>query len=155
MDWTLIVTLIAAGIVLVMLEIFLLPGMIAGILGGAAIIFGIYESYAVYGASAGIATAGITLSATVILLILLFRSNTWKKAALDSTIDGKMNMESDKLTVGDEGKTITRLYPIGKAEINEEIYEVQSPGGIIEADTEIIVTKIEGYKIFVKPKTQE
>ena len=63
-----------------------------------------------------------------------------------------MNTESDKLNPGDEGKTITRLYPIGKAEINNETYEVQSLTGIIEAESDIVVTKIEGYKIFVKPK---
>ncbi|HBG70748.1 MAG: hypothetical protein A2W93_04430 [Bacteroidetes bacterium GWF2_43_63] len=152
MDWTLIITLISAGIVLIMLEIFLLPGMIAGIIGGAAVLFGIYESYAVYGSEAGIITTVVTLAVTVILLILLFRSNTWKKAALNDSIDSKMNTESDNLSPGDEGKTITRLYPIGKAEINNETYEVQSLTGIIEAESDIVVTKIEGYKIFVKPK---
>lgn len=152
MDWTLIITLISAGIVLIMLEIFLLPGMIAGIIGGAAVLFGIYESYAVYGPEAGIITTVVTLAVTVILLILLFRSNTWKKAALSNSIDSKMNTESEKLSPGDEGKTITRLYPIGKAEINNETYEVQSLTGIIEAESDIVVIKIEGYKIFVKPK---
>ena len=152
MDWTLIITLISTGIVLILLEIFLLPGMIAGILGGAAVLFGLYESYAVYGPEAGIITTVVTLAVTIILLILLFRSKTWKKAALDIAIDSKMNTESDKLSLGDEGKTITRLYPIGKAEFNDEIYEVQSQSGIIEAETNIVVTKIEGYKIFVKPK---
>ncbi|HPB02674.1 MAG: NfeD family protein [Bacteroidales bacterium] len=152
MDWTLIITLISTGILLILLEIFLLPGMVAGILGGAATLFGIYQSYAVYGPEAGIITTVVTLALTVVLLILLFRSKTWKKAALDNAIDGRMNTESDKLNPGDEGKTITRLYPIGKAEINDNIYEVQSLSGIIEAESDIVVTKIEGYKIFVKPK---
>jgi len=152
MDWTLIITLITSGIILIMLEIFLLPGMVAGILGGIAVLFGIYEAYAVYGATAGILTAVVTISVTVILLVVLFRSNTWKKAALADSIDSKMNTGGDSLNPGDEGRTITRLYPIGKAEINGDIVEVQSLIGIIEAETEIIVTKIEGYKIFVKPK---
>jgi len=152
MDWTLIITLITAGIILIMLEIFLLPGLVAGIIGGAAVLFGIFQSYNVYGAQAGILTTVITIAITVILLILLFRSNTWKKAALNNSIDSKMNTESDNLNPGDEGKTITRLYPIGKAEFKDAMYEVQSLSGIIEPETEIIVTKIEGYKIFVKPK---
>ncbi len=152
MDWTLIITIISSGIILILLEIFLLPGMIAGILGGAAVLFGIYKAYAEYGTQYGLITLGVSLLFFVFLLIILFRSNTWKKAALNDAIDSKVNNESEKLNSGDEGKTISRLYPIGKAEFNNEIYEVQSQSGIIESETEIVVTKIEGYKIFVKPK---
>ncbi|MPM09448.1 hypothetical protein SDC9_55765 [bioreactor metagenome] len=152
MDWTLIITLISTGIILILLEIFLLPGMVAGIIGGAAVLFGIYESYMVYGAKAGIITTGATLIVTILLLVFLFRSNTWKKAALNDSIDSRVNDESAKLSPGDQGKTITRLYPIGKAEINGDVYEVQSLTGIIEPEADIVVVKIEGYKIFVKPK---
>jgi membrane-bound ClpP family serine protease len=155
MDWSLIIVLISTGIFLVMLEIFLLPGMVAGILGGIAVIFGIYESYAVYGSTAGHITASATILVTILLLVLLFRAKTWKIATLKESIDGKVNtVGENNLKPGDSGKTITRLYPIGKAEINNDLFEVQSLTGIIEAETEIVVTKIEGYKIFVKPKNE-
>lgn len=153
MSWTIIIALICIGIVLVMLEIFILPGLIAGIIGGIAIIVGIYQAYYTFGSLAGLVTAGATLAITVGLLILLFRSSTWKKAALHNVVDGRMNTEGQtNLKTGDSGITISRLSPIGKAEINGVLYEVHSLSGSITPNTEIEITKIEGYKIFVKPK---
>lgn len=153
MSWTIIITLIVVGMLLVLLEIFILPGLVAGILGGVAIIAGIYQAYKTFGAEYGHITAGATVIAMVLLLVLLFRSNTWTKAALSDTISGKVNDSGElNLKSGDEGTTITRLYPTGKAEISAAVYEVQSISGIIEANEDIVVTRIEGYKIFVKPK---
>ena len=74
-----------------------------------------------------------------------------EKASLHTAIDSKVNTESQELNIGDEGITITRLS-IGKARINGNVYEVQSTQGIIEQNSEIIVNKIEGYKIFVTQK---
>jgi len=137
MSWTIILALIFIGIVLVMLEIFILPGMIAGIIGGIA----------------GHITASATLVLTILLLILLFRSNTWKKAALHDVLEGRVNTEGQtNLKIGESGITISRLSPIGKAEINGALYEVHSLSGSIAPNSDIEITKIEGYKIFVKPK---
>ncbi|PKP00925.1 MAG: hypothetical protein CVU11_16710 [Bacteroidetes bacterium HGW-Bacteroidetes-6] len=153
MSWTIILALIFIGIVLVMLEIFILPGMIAGIIGGIAIIVGIYQAYATFGSTAGHITASATLVLTILLLILLFRSNTWKKAALHDVLEGRVNTEGQtNLKIGESGITISRLSPIGKAEINGALYEVHSLSGSIAPNSDIEITKIEGYKIFVKPK---
>lgn len=154
MDWTLITILILSGLILIVLEIFILPGLVVGILGGLSVLTGIYFSYKTYGVNAGVITTTITLAVTILFFILLFRSKTWKRASLHTSIDSKVNTESQELNIGDEGITITRLYPIGKAKINDNIYEVQSTEGIIEQNSEIIVNKIEGYKIFVTQKNK-
>jgi membrane-bound ClpP family serine protease len=51
-----------------------------------------------------------------------------------------------------EGKAVSRLAPIGKALIEDRLYEVRSDGSYIDSNSEIIVTRIEGNKIFVEIK---
>lgn len=48
------------------------------------------------------------------------------------------------------GTSLTALRPIGRAEIKGEIYDVISEIGMIEANTQIKVRKIEGTKIYVQ-----
>lgn len=152
MSWTIIITLIAVGIVLVLLEIFLLPGFISGVLGMVAIIVGIYQAYKTYGSTSGHITLSISVVFVVLLMILLFRSGTWRRVSLGETIDSRVNViDENKVKKGDIGVCVTRLKPSGNAEINDEVYEVHSMEGIIEVNTEITVSKVEGYRIFVKP----
>ncbi len=53
--------------------------------------------------------------------------------------------------VGEKGKTVSDLKPIGKAEIFGKIYEVRSKGEWIGAGQEIKITKIDSKRIFVEP----
>jgi len=152
MSWTIIVTLIAVGIVLVLLEIFLLPGFISGVMGMVAIVVGVYQAYKTYGSTSGHITLSIAAAFVVLLLILLFRSGTWRRVSLGDDIDSKVNVvEEEKVKKGDTGVVTARLQPAGKAEFNGNVFEVHSLQGIIDVGAEITVSKVEGYKIFVKP----
>lgn len=152
MSWTIIITLIAVGIVLVLLEIFLIPGFISGVIGMIAIIVGVYQAYKTYGSTSGHITLSIVIAFVVFLMILLFRSGTWRRVSLAYSINSKVNViEENKVKKGDTGQVIARLQPAGKAEINGDTYEVHSLAGIIEVGTKIKVSKVEGYKIFVEP----
>ena len=72
---------------------------------------------------------------------------------VQSSIDGKANViEEGAVKIGDMGKTISRLNPIGKASINNLQVEVQSAEGFIDQEKEISVVKIHQNKIFVKLK---
>ena len=79
-----------------------------------------------YGTTAGHIVLAATLLASVLSLVLSLRSKTWKKMALDTVIDGKVNTIDDKLKIGDVGKTVSRLAPAGKALFNNEFYEVHT-----------------------------
>ena len=95
-----------------------------------------------------------TVLLSVVVLILALRSKTWKRIMLHTELDGKTNIvEEESVQVGDVGKTISRLAPMGKAFINNQYFEVTSTGGLIDQETEIRVVKIEGKKIFVKLNT--
>jgi len=71
---------------------------------------------------------------------------------LETEIDSKVNVPDTNLTVGMEGKTISRLAPSGKAAFENSTEEVFSQHEFIDENQQVIITKIEGSKIIVKLK---
>lgn len=155
MSWTVIVALIVIGLLFLILEILVVPGStIVGLVGFILMAIGIWQTYIVYGSATGHWVLGGSLILTLGALALSLRSTTWNRAMLDTEILGKTNVyEEDKIKVGDSGKAVSRLVPMGKAFINDDYYEVRSSGEFLDQETEIVVTKIEYNKIYVKPKS--
>ncbi len=154
MVWILIVSLIAFGIAFLLLEILVMPGAtISSIIGLGLIVTGIFFGFSNYGTEGGVIAIAGALSGSLLSIGLALKSKTWNKAMLSKEIDGRVNVvDSEKIMVGDIGRTITRLNPMGKALIGGEYYEVTSVDNLIDENSEVIVTKVEGSKVFVKPK---
>lgn len=154
MTWPVIIILLLVGLLFILLEILVIPGVgVAGVLGTVLLVFTIWQTYKIYGFVAGHYTLASTLVFTVLLLYFSFKSKTWKKMMLNSKIEGKVNtVDEKKLKVGDTGKTISRLAPAGKGLFNGEYYEVHSQGDFIDPGKEIIIVKINYNKIIVKLK---
>lgn len=153
MTWTLIIILILIGLFLLILEIVAIPGTtVIGILGVLIIIFAIWESYITKGKLAGNITLASTIFATLIVIFYSLKSKTWKKLQLDTTISSKIDNISNKVKVNDEGVSVSRLAPSGKALIRGDYFEVHSLSTFIDPDTPIVVIKIENNKIIVQPK---
>ena len=154
MHWILIATLIIIGLIFLALEILVIPGVgIAGIIGFILMAVGIWQTYAGYGTTTGHIVLASTFVLTILTLVLSLRSKTWRKLALSTSIDSKVNTIDDRvIKEGDSGKTISRLAPMGKAIINGEFFEVSTNGDFIDQQTEITVLKIDHNKIIVKRK---
>jgi membrane-bound ClpP family serine protease len=150
MAWSVIIPVIVFGLLLVLLEIFILPGLVAGIVGGLLVVFGVYQSYLAYGVMAGSIVLFATIAVFIILMVLFFKSGTWRKVALSDVVEGKMNTIDKTLKAGVTGKTISRLAPMGKALINNDYCEVTTNGEFVDENEEIIIVKIEGNKIIVR-----
>ncbi len=154
MTWTVIIVLMIVGFLFLLLEVLVLPGTnIAGLIGFALVAIGIWQTFAVYGTTAGTILLISTLVLSSISLFYALKSKTWKRATLNKQIDSKVNIvDGEKIKVNDTGITIGRLAPMGKAMINGEYYEVKTTGEFVEKNTEIEIIKIEYNKIIVKPK---
>lgn len=152
--WLVILSLIVIGLVFILLELLVVPGTtVVGFIGFAMVAGGVYLSYSEYGSFYGTITLLSTAVFSVVMVALSIRSGTWKRIMLVSEINSKVNeLESNKVKVGDEGNTVTRLNPVGKAIINDEYYEVVSKDNLIGENQEIVVTKVVGNKIIVKLK---
>ena len=153
MTLTIIISVIIIGLVLLLLEILVLPGIVVGIIGVCMVLLGLVSGYRNYGVQTGNYLLIGTLAASGVLLWFISRASTWKKVTLHSSVDGKVNtFDHSLIKAGDEGKTISRLAPTGKALINNTEVEVQSLDGFTDENKEIVVSKTETNKIFVKIK---
>ena len=150
-----VISVIVLGILFMLIEIFLLPGIsIAGIAGAMFLIGGIVYSYMFLGSSAG----NITLADSAVTLGLTFfgllKSKSLERISLKTNIDEKVdNSYLLKIAAGDIGVAISRLNPIGKILVNDIEAEGKSfDGEFIEEDSEIVVIKVETYNVLVKRK---
>lgn len=155
MGLTVIIVLILIGLLFLVLELLVFPGQgVAGVIGLAILIVAIWQTYKQFGPMAGHITVGATFLLSIIFIIIALRSNTWKKTMLKDNIEGKVNViDQTRIKIGDEGVSISRLNPAGKALINDEYYEVRTEGDFVDPDTQVIITKIDSNKIYVKCKT--
>ena len=156
MTWTAIVILLLIGILLITLEIVVLPGAIAGIVGLIMLCVGVWQSYATYGTVAGNIVLLISVAVCILLLVFFMRSKTWRFFGLKTEIDSKVNtVDEELLVVGARGTTVSRLAPTGKANINGQVVEVHTVSEFVNENEEVEITKIEGYKITVKRVTEQ
>jgi len=154
MSLTLIFLLILLGLILILLELLVIPGTtIVGIAGGVLIFIFIWQAYSIYGSGKGHIIVLGTIVLTGISLFITFKSGTWKRMTLSTNVDGRVNIiEENKLHVGDLGKAISRISPAGTALFDNELYEVHTNGDFIDQETDLIISKLEDNKIYVKPK---
>lgn len=146
-----IILLILLGMVLLVLEILVIPGLIAGIVGFILLLGGMIASFHYYGPQVGIITTVSSIALTILFIVLSLRSRTWKKMSLTTEIDGRVNLIDEvSITPGTKGETISRLAPSGKAMVADQIVEVHSVEGFIDEGEHIEVVKVESYKIFVR-----
>jgi len=151
MSLTAIIILILIGIILLLIEILVIPGVsVAGIGGFICMIVGIVLGYKYLGVKQGNIILLITFALNLILIVYSFRIKTWKRVGLKSEIVGKVNLIDAELKIGDTGKTISRLAPSGKAMFNDKMVEVHSLEGYINPNVEISIKKIKDNKIFIK-----
>lgn len=149
-----IISLFIIGVILIVVELFITPGFVVGLLGMGFIAAGIYSIYSNYGNGAG-NVALVTVSAIMLVfLVLALRTGFWSRIASNESITGKANeMNSIPLAVGEYGEALSALRPSGTALFKGKRYEVQSEGAFIDTNEEIIITKILENKIYVKLKT--
>jgi membrane-bound ClpP family serine protease len=152
MSLTLLALIILIGIFLLVLEIIVLPGLIAGITGLILIVLPLGWIYVDYGSTIGNISFAITLVLTIAAVYFSFKSKAWNRFGLKSTIDSKVNDISEmNVHVGDHGVCISALRPSGTVEINGHRLEAASLGTIIDAGSNIVVVEVSSTKVTVKP----
>ena len=154
-----IVTLVVLlGIIFLLAEIFLLPGItISGIAGFIFLVGGIAYAYMYIGTMAGNLT--LIISALLIMgsFIYFIKSKSLRRISLKTNIDSKVdNSDLKKINIGDEGITQSRLNPIGKVFINDLTVEAKSiDGQMIDEDTVVVVNKVDWSNILVSKKESQ
>lgn len=155
LDLIIVIALLILGVLFMLVEIFLLPGIsIAGIAGAIFLIGGIAYAYLFLGSTAGNVTLAASVAALGGTFVWMLRSKSLRKISLETNIESTVdNTNLQKMAVGDTGIAVSRLNPIGRVMVNDTVAEGKSVDGeFIEEDSEIEIVKIETYNVLVKRK---
>jgi len=124
----LIILLILLGVLFLVAELVLLPGVSLGALF-ALVCYGsaIYTAFADYGPFTGGIVVLIILALSFVATVLSLRSKTWQRFSLKQKIESSsMPLPDNEVKAGDRGVAVSRLAPMGKVEIGGRIYEAKS-----------------------------
>jgi membrane-bound serine protease (ClpP class) len=158
------ILLVALGLVLLALEIFVIPGFgITGVLGILSLLAGLALSLIGAGATGSLvlyAVGRVSLSiliaigVSLALMRFLPRLPFGRRLVLDTGMDTRAGYasapETDLKWVGKRGMAATPLRPAGIADLEGERVDVVSQGEYIETDAPIEVVRVDGNRIVVR-----
>jgi len=158
------IIMFVAGIILIFLEIFVIPGFgITGISGIILVMASIFLSltgglpfFDINVISGAIIQLSIALAGAFILILLvakfLPKSKSFNRLVLaeeENADKGFVSYPSAKELIGAEGIALTDLRPAGSAEINNQRYDVVADWQYIERGKKVKVIRVEGIKVVV------
>jgi membrane-bound ClpP family serine protease len=151
MSMIFLVAMILIGILLLVLEILMLPGLLAGIAGVVLIMLSLGWVYVDHGTFVGNITFASTLVVTFAAVYGSLKSKAWTRFGLKDTLDGRVNeITASQVQVGDRGVCVSALRPSGTIEVNGHRIEAATQGLILNAGTSIEVTEVLPGKVLVR-----
>lgn len=157
------ILLVLGGVVLLLIETFILPGFgIAGVLGIVALIGGLGLALVGAGASASaIVTALgqvafsllVALAGGLLLLRFLPQLPFGRRLILGTQLERDTDDPAPVMPhrlLGRRGTSLSPLRPAGIATIDGERVDVVSEGGYIDAGEPVVVSAVEGHRIVVR-----
>lgn len=147
------------GILLLLAEIFLIPGFgVTGIGGFALIGYSCYAAFSAYGTRTGALVSLAMVLLTIVVggssLKVLFHSKAGDALIHRGAIDGTgrpvdRTLDPD-LWIGRKGTARTDLRPAGQVDFDGEILEVRADGGLVETGTTVEVCRLESNRPIVR-----
>jgi membrane-bound serine protease (ClpP class) len=160
------IILFVAGVILLLVEIFIIPGFgVFGILGILFMISGLFLgliadfplidwsdiSFAIIQLASTFVATGILI---FIMSRLLPKSNIWNNLILVKNLDAQsgytMSRPSFIHLLNSSGKSYTDLRPAGTVVIGDERYDVVTAGEFIPRGTPVKIIRVEGSKVVVE-----
>lgn len=161
-----VIILLAAGIILLLVEALVLPGFgIAGVLGAVALLASIFLSLIGNFPTSGDILMALNVIAVSLLLVGVAAWQLLKRLPKDrraqrvllqestSREEGYLSNSVRAELVGAEGVALTDLRPAGTARFGEENVDVVSDGPMIKVGTVVRIIQSEGYRHVVRPAT--
>jgi len=151
--FTLIAALILVGSVLVFVELFV-PGMIAGVCGGLALIAALALTYSHYGVDEGNMVLAGVLAGAMVGFVWWMRAFPETRMArrwmLAAEVPPAPEQTMHARLAGRVGEAVTTLRPSGIAMIDNERLTVVAENGVIDAGASVEVIRVEGPKVIVR-----
>lgn len=149
-----IILLVVLGLLFLVAELVLLPGVSVGAL--LALVcdgFAIWLGFRDFGTAGGAVVVAVVLVLSLVVTVFSLRAKTWLRFSLRQEIRSSSTpvLPSEVLHAGDRGTTLSRLSPMGKVEIGGQIYEAKSLDAYVDPRREVEVVGFENFSVIVKP----
>ena len=147
-----IILLILFGLLFLVAEIVLLPGItVAALLALVSYGVSIYLAFRDYGPLTGAVVVVAILLLSLVALFFSLRAKTWQRFSLQQELHASSMPEPEReVQPGMRGRTLSRLSPMGKVEIAGRIYEAKSQDAYIDPRSDIEVVGFENFSVIVK-----
>ena len=150
MEMFYIVLLVFFGLLFLVAELVLLPGVSIGAVL-ALVCYGssVYLAFRDFGP---VTRTVVILVLSVIATVVSLRAKTWQRFSLKQEIRSSSMpvIPAEELQVGDRGVTLSRLSPMGKVEIGGRTYEAKSQGAYVDQQRDVEVVGFENFSVIVK-----
>jgi membrane-bound ClpP family serine protease len=149
---TAIVLLFLTGALLLAAEVFL-PGAIAGIVGGLALLAGSILAFVNFGVTVGaLASLGALLLVGVMLyveLVWLPKTRFGRRMVVEATVDAQATTAPARTIVGKSASALTTLAPTGFVSVDGKRYEAFSRSGLAERGSTLTVVDVDNFRLIV------
>lgn len=165
------IALFVAGIILILLEVFVIPGFgVAGILGIVCLVCGLafsmvindYFNFTVTEPGMVFNSFLLVIASMVVAIVLmvifgksLLKTQAFKRLVLQDeqrAVEGYTSAKMNTELVDKAGVAKTVLRPSGKVEIDGKWYDAVALDGFVDIGEEIYVEKQINYNLFVRKK---
>ena len=158
MEMFYIVLLVFFGLLFLVAELVLLPGVSIGAVL-ALVCYGssVYLAFRDFGPVTGTVVILVILVLSIIATVVSLRAKTWQRFSLKQEIRSSSMpvIPAEELQVGDRGVTLSRLSPMGKVEIGGRIYEAKSTDVYIDQRSTVEVVGFENFNVVVRKVADE
>lgn len=155
-SWLVILLLILLGFILLLVELFVIPGFgLTGIASLAALTLACYLAFTRFATPwpGTVALLG-TLGLLTVLIKFFPRTKAWKRLRLNAREESKEGFaaSSSQLEelIGKTGRALSMLRPAGTAKIEGKRIDVVTEGIFLPKDTEIKVVMVKGSRVVVR-----
>ena len=147
-----IVLLIILGMLFLVAELLLFPGLsIGGILAMVCYGGAIWYAFDALSVTAGVWTIVAVALLSLLSLIFSLRAKTWQRLALKQEIDSvSMPNPESEIAIGAVGVSISRLSPMGKVEVNGKTFEAKSADVFIDQRSKVEVVGFDNFTLIVR-----
>ncbi|MFN4110751.1 MAG: NfeD family protein [Ignavibacteria bacterium] len=152
MEYITIALLLIAGLILIILEILILPGMVVGFIGVLLLIVSVIIAFREAGFEVGILLILAILFLIIILFYIMKKLKVLNRFILDqeNKIISKNLFNSSQTLIGETGIALTDLKPSGFILIENRKYDALSEAEFILKDSKVKVISLNAFKLVVK-----
>jgi membrane-bound serine protease (ClpP class) len=156
-----VIAVAAAGLTGILLELHVLPGH--GVAGGIGL-FALLAAVVLAFGAPSVALAVQALSIAIVLTVVLFwvaarffPQNAFVRRIAFTGAQGADYVAAPdrRRLIGHAGMATSFLRPAGHATIDGERVDVLSEGEFVPAGSPVIVTRVEGARVFVRPRSSD